>query len=90
MPTRRLQRDVIGRRGLFIYQNRLLERLDSSAHGKFIAIDIETEEYELAEEASDAADRLWVRCPDAQVYVERVGYPAAFHAYHACRSVASP
>jgi hypothetical protein len=27
-----------------------------------------------------ASDRLWSRRPDAQILVERIGYPAAFHA----------
>ena len=81
MPTRRLSRDEIGQRGSSIYQNRLREKFDSSACGKFLAIDVETEEFELAEEAADAADRLWARIPDAQIFVERVGFAAAFHAY---------
>ena len=78
MPTRRLSRDEIGQRGSSIYQNRLREQFESSACGKFLAIDVETEDFELAEEA---ADRLWARIPDAQIFVERVGFAAAFHAY---------
>lgn len=81
MSIRRLSREAIGERGLSIYQAKLRHQLDPSAHGKFVAIDVETEEYELAEEAADAADKLWAKCPDAQVYVERIGHAAAFHAY---------
>jgi len=90
MPPRRLSRDEIGERGSLIYQTKLVAQFDSSAYGKFMAIDVETEEYEVADESVDAADRLWERCPDAQVYIERVGYVAAFHAYGSRRSVSSP
>ena len=56
-------------------------KLEAESHGLFVAIDVETEEYEIGDESASAADRLWERLPNAQIYVERVGYPAAFHAY---------
>lgn len=81
MPNRRLSRDVIGQRGSEIYEEKLQAKLEAESHGLFVAIDVETEEYEIAVESAWAADQLWERLPDAQIYVERVGYPAAFHAY---------
>ena len=81
MPTRRLSRDEIGKRGSTLYQSELSQRFDSSDFGKFMAIDVETGEYEIADDAADASDQLWEKKPDAQVYVERIGYPASFHAY---------
>jgi len=41
-----------------IYQTKPVDQFDSSAHGKFAVIDVETEEYELANESADAAGRL--------------------------------
>ena len=46
----------------------------------FVAIDILSEEYEVAEEARVASERLKAKNPGAQILVERIGYPAAFTA----------
>lgn len=81
MATRRLQRDEIGRRGNEIYQSKLRALLEPQFDGKFVAIDVESGEYELADEAGDASDLLWARLPDAQILIERVGHRAAFHAF---------
>ncbi len=78
---RRLEREEIGRRGKEIYQSRLRAILEPQFVGKFVAIDVESGDYEIADEASDASDRLWARIPNAQVLIERVGHRAAFHAY---------
>jgi hypothetical protein len=77
VPERRLSRESIGQRGLEIYQG-LRPQLESCHHGRFVAIDVETGEYEVADESSLASDDLWDRCPRAQIFVERIGYPAAF------------
>jgi hypothetical protein len=80
MPTRRLLRDEIGERGVQIYESRLRAVIEPQFHGQFVAIDVETEDYEVANEAAVASNRLWVRRPDSQVLIERIGYPAAFNA----------
>lgn len=80
MPVRRLPRDEIGQRGVQIYESKLRVLLEPQFHGQFVAIDVETEDCEVATEAADASDRLWARRPDAQVLIERIGYPAAFNA----------
>lgn len=81
MAVRRLDRDEIGRRGSEIYRSKLRAVLERDCDGKFVAIDVESEEYEVADEADEASDRLWERMPDAQILIERVGHRAAFHAY---------
>lgn len=80
MPVRRLSRDEIGQRGVKIYDSKLRTVLEPQFHGRFVAIDVETEDYEVGDEAATASDRLWERRPEAQVLVERIGYPAAFNA----------
>jgi hypothetical protein len=80
MPTRRLLREEIGELGVQIYESRLRAVLEPQFHGQFVAIDVESEDYEVANEAAIASDRLWARRPDAQVLIERIGYPAAFDA----------
>ena len=81
MTLRRLERDEIGRRGNAIYQSKLRAILEPQYEGQFVAIDVESGDYEIADEAGEASDRLWARVPDAQILVERVGHRAAFHAY---------
>ena len=80
MTTSRLPKREVGERGRRIYQSKLPELLESGFKGLFVAIDVLSEEYEVAEEARDAGERLRARHPDAQVLVERIGYPAAFSA----------
>lgn len=84
MPIRRLPREEIGDRGARIYEQKLRSVLEPQFNGQFVAIDVESEDYEVAMEARDASNRLRERLPDAQVLVERVGYPAAFVALN-CR-----
>ena len=79
MPERKLSREKIGQRGVAIYDSKLRDVLEREFHGQFVAIDVETEDYEVADEAATASERLWRR-PEVQVLVERMGYPAAFNA----------
>lgn len=81
MNNRRLERDEIGRLGSSIYEKKLRDQLVSCFHGQFVAIDVESGEYEIDVESSLATERLWQRFPESLVYVERIGYPAAFHAF---------
>lgn len=68
----------IGERGAAIYAAKLRPILEPHSHGQFVAIDIESEDYAVANEASDASDQLRLRHPSALILVERIGYPAAF------------
>jgi hypothetical protein len=42
-------------------------------HGKIVAIDIETGAFEVDASEIEACDRLEARCPDAQIWIVRVG-----------------
>ncbi len=83
MTTTRLPKSEIGERGRRIYQSKMPELMESGFNGLFIAIDVLSGEYEVAEEARDAGEKLRAKHPDAQVLVERIGYPAAFSALRA-------
>jgi len=76
----RLLREEIGERGVQIYESRLRALLEPQFRGQFVAIDVESEDYEVANDAAVASNRLWARRPDAQVLIERIGFPAAFNA----------
>lgn len=44
-----------------------------------MAIDINTEAYEVAKDVLAACDKLLARVPDAEIWVVRVGHPAVYH-----------
>jgi hypothetical protein len=62
------------RRGDEIYERDIKPRLTPEDHGKFVAIDIETGEYEIDEKEDVASNRLDARIPNAQTWLKRVGY----------------
>ena len=80
MNEKRLPSEEIGERGSRIYRERLPALLQAGARGLFVAIDVLSEEHEVAEDARVASERLKARNPGAQILVERIGYPAAFTA----------
>ena len=45
--------------------------------GKFLAIDIETGEYEIAADELRAGNKLRARLPEAQIWMVRIGYASA-------------
>ena len=63
MPGLRLPDREIADRGESIYRNQLKELLEPTSRGQFVAIDVETEDYEVADETIDAMDRLQQRVP---------------------------
>ena len=79
MSTPRLTPDEIGARGEAIYRLQLSAMLEPDHRGEFVAIDVETGDYEVAGEAHEASDQLRSRHPDAAILVERIGHPAVFH-----------
>ena len=48
MSVRRLAREEIGDRGSAIYASKLRPLLEPQCRGQFVAIDVETEDYEVA------------------------------------------
>ena len=78
MSTRRLTREEIGERGSEIYESQLRSILETTALDQFVAIDVETAEHEVADEAHLASDQLRKRLPDPQVFIARVGHRSAF------------
>lgn len=67
---------VFARRGSAIYEKDILPKLTSKDVGKFLAIDIDTGEYEMSVSEMKAGDKLRARIPDAQIWMKRVGYTA--------------
>lgn len=74
----RYPKEEFARRGDEIYERDIRPHLKPGDKGKFVAIDIETGEYEIAADEMTACDRLWERLPDPQPWLVRVGERAAF------------
>jgi len=73
-PTkRRYSKEEFARRGDARYENEIRPHLKADDEGKFLAIDIETGAYEIAEDGLEACDRLNARIPDAQTWLVKVG-----------------
>ena len=66
------------RRGKEIFERDVRPSLRPEDDNKFVAIDIETGDYELDNEDYPATERLLMRRPHAQIWLERVGQRAAY------------
>ena len=76
----RYSKEEFARRGDAIYEKDILPKLAAKDVGKFLAIDIETGEYEIAADEMKAGDKLLARLPEAQIWMVRIGY-AATHSF---------
>jgi len=65
-------------RGNEIYENKIRPSLEKQNYGKIVAIDIETEAFEIADTPITATDRLYQRYPNAQPWVIRIGHRAVY------------
>ena len=52
-------------------------KLGPDFKGKYVAIDIETGDYEIADDPLDASHALIARKPDVDIWMQRVGYCAS-------------
>ena|ERR1051325_7528322 len=70
---RRYSKKEFARRGDALYDSKVRPHLSAAAAGKFVALDIETGEYEIHSSEITAGDRLRKRLPEAQIWMVRVG-----------------
>jgi predicted DNA-binding antitoxin AbrB/MazE fold protein len=71
-----LSKEEIVERGKEIYERDVRPRVEAENKGRVVAIDVLTEEFELADNALNSASQLRARLPEAAIFVTRVGYPA--------------
>jgi hypothetical protein len=76
----RYSKGEFARRGDAIYEKDILPKLTAKDVGKFLAIDIETGDYEIAADEMKAGDKLRARLPEAQIWMVRIGY-ASTHSF---------
>lgn len=77
MPPRHSS-DEISARGQALYEREIRHRLGSDARGKFLALDIESGEYEVDADERAAVQRIRAKHPDAVLYLLRIGQPTAY------------
>ena len=66
-------------RGERIYAERIKALVEPQENGRFIVIDIESGDYEIADLMSDASHCLKERRPDSVRFGAKVGYSSAFN-----------
>ena len=74
----RYSKEEFAQRGDLIYQTQIRPQVETGNHGKIVAIDIETGDFEVANSPMLAVDKLYERKPDAQPWVIRIGHRAVF------------
>lgn len=76
-PKSRRPREEAVRLGREIYKQSILPQVEAEHFGEYVAIDVETGDWAVADTTRAAVERLQVRHPDAvDVLCERVGYRA--------------
>lgn len=80
MCTSPHDKEQLARRAKDLYERHIRERVeaDGANEGRFVALDVQSGDYEVADDALEAGTRLRRRMPEASVYLMRVGRPAAF------------
>lgn len=61
----RYSKEEVAQRGNEIYESQVRPQVEEGNFGKIVAIDIDTEAFELAKDTITASDRLLERYPDA-------------------------
>ena len=69
----RYSKEEFAQRGDLIYQTQIRPQVELGNHGKIVAIDLETEDFEVDASEVAACNRLEARCPDAQIWIVRIG-----------------
>lgn len=59
-----------------IYERTIRARVEQGNHGRVVAIDVNTGDYEVGDNALASSERLVSRLPDAEIWFVRVGHRA--------------
>lgn len=78
MPRGDYKRGEAADLGRAIYIKKIKPQMSEEDIGKFVAIDVDTEDYEVGIQVSEALNRLKARRPDSALTAQRVGYRTPF------------
>jgi hypothetical protein len=76
---RRYSKEELAQRGQELYKTQVRQKVESGNVGRIVAIDVETGNYEVADNVLPATKSLFSRNPDAQPWVIRIGHRAVYH-----------
>jgi len=76
LSTARYTPSEIVERGQQRYERDIRSKVEVH-RGKMLALDVDSGEYELADDSITAIDRLKAKVPTARAYLIRVGFPSA-------------
>lgn len=74
----RYSMEEFARRGQEIYETQVRALVETEHVGEFVAVDIETGKFAVDKDDYTAAERLLAEQPGAQIWLLRVGHPAAY------------
>jgi hypothetical protein len=76
MTTRRprYSKEEHAQRATQLYEQKVLPQVEAGNHGKIVAIDVDSGDFEVGEDVLTTTDRLLTRWPDAQIMCFRIGY----------------
>ena len=77
MPRTDYISEVVATRGKEIYQQQIQAKVESEHKGNFLAVDIETGDYEIDIGDLSPMMRLLAKRPDAVIFSLRIGFQAA-------------
>jgi hypothetical protein len=66
-------KEEFAQRGDALYESQVRSKVEEGNHGKIVAIDLETGDFEVDASEIAACDRLEARHPDAQIWIVRIG-----------------
>ena len=69
----RYSKEEFARRSDELYETQIRAQVEEGNHGKIVAIDLETGDFEVDASEISACDRLEARHPDAQIWMVRIG-----------------
>ena len=74
MHEPRYTNEEFSRRGNDLYEKKIRAQVEDGNESKVVAIDIDSGQFEVAEDALTASDRLLAKCPEAQTWFVRIGH----------------
>ena len=77
MTIHRLTMDEVADRGTMLYETKIRPLVENNNIGRYLAIDVETGEYAIADQRFDAAVAVRSKNPNAQIWGLRIGHIAA-------------
>lgn len=78
MPYARYSPQEVESRAHEIYEREIRPRIEAGNTGKYVVIDIESGEFELADDDVQATKCMLKKRPNAVLFGLRVGYPTAY------------